>query len=48
MTEARAHVLAALAGGGAISIEQLRDLSRTAYRAARAAWLTVAEPDPEP
>lgn len=48
MTEARSHVLLALAGaGGAISIEDLRALSRTAYHAARQAWRLVALPDEE-
>jgi hypothetical protein len=48
LTEARAHVLVALAGGAdAISLEDLRALSRTAYHAARAAWRLVAEPDEE-
>jgi hypothetical protein len=51
MTEARALVLTALREGGcrdAISVEGLRALSRIAYRTARAAWQTHAEPDPEP
>jgi hypothetical protein len=48
MTEARACVLSALAAdAGGISIDLLRELSRTAYSAARAAWRTVAEPDHE-
>jgi hypothetical protein len=48
LTEARAHVLTALAGGTrAISIEDLRALSHTAYSAARAAWRQVAERDEE-
>jgi hypothetical protein len=48
MTEARAHVLTALAAGArAISIEEVRALSRTAYRAARLVWSTVAQPDQE-
>jgi hypothetical protein len=50
MTEARAQVLVALGSHhrGAVSVEDLRALSRTAYRAARATWQVVAEPDPEP
>lgn len=47
MTEARACVLAAV-GREQVSIERLRELARTAYDAARTAWRTVAEPDPEP
>jgi len=34
-------------GTGEISVERLRALSQTAYRAARAAWRSVAEPDEE-
>jgi hypothetical protein len=48
LTEARAHMVAALAGGvGTVSIDELRALSRTAYGAARAAWRLVADPDEE-
>jgi hypothetical protein len=46
MTEARARVLATVtARGVAVSVEQLRELARTAYDAARAAWLAVSERD---
>lgn len=48
VSEARGHVLAALGNANPVPLEHLRALSRTAYRAARTAWLSVAEPDPEP
>jgi hypothetical protein len=49
LTEARGHVLAALAvdDQGAVSLEILRALARTANRAARDAWRAVAVPDEE-
>ena len=49
LTEARGRVLAALATGdhGAISLEMLSALARTANRAARDAWRSVAVPDEE-
>jgi hypothetical protein len=50
MTEARAQVLHALGASGrrgAVSVEGMRALTLTAYRAARAAWQGVAQPDPE-
>lgn len=49
LTEARARVVVALAGGAAaLTSDRLRDLSRTAYRTAQAAWRAIAIPDEEP
>ncbi|HTJ47194.1 MAG TPA: hypothetical protein VL463_34070 [Kofleriaceae bacterium] len=49
LTEARARVLAALAldDRGALSVDDLRLLARTANQAARDAWRAVAVPDEE-
>jgi hypothetical protein len=50
MTEAMAQVLGALGAQGRrgeVSVEGVRELSRTTYRAARAAWKVVAQPEPE-
>ena len=33
---------------GGVTVEDVRALTLTTYRAARAAWLVVAQPDPEP
>lgn len=51
VSEARAQVLVALGARGRrdqVSVEHMQELSRTAYRAARAMWQSVALPDPEP
>ncbi len=49
LTEARAHVLAALAHDDhrEVSLEELRALARTANHAARDAWRAIAVPDEE-
>jgi hypothetical protein len=48
LSEAHGQVLLALAGSDrTVTTDRLRALSRTAYRAARAAWQRVAVPDDE-